>query len=536
MQGWGRKVRGWGFLSNFGCSRDGELYIWNMLQGTVRCDMKMVFSSGVRSVLAFLIVGALTGPALAGTNPPARLKVDDSALTREIRDRTSFSPIVKKVGPSVVNIYSTVVVKERSLRGLFGDDPTLRRFFGGDDSPRPSKAQSLGSGAIVTADGYILTANHVVEGAEKVKVALSSGEKEFEAKIIGTDSPTDIAVLKIDAKDLPPIAIGDSDKLEVGDTVLALGNPFELGRTVTQGIVSATGRGVGINAYEDFIQTDAAINMGNSGGPLIDAQGRLVGVNTMIFSRSGGFSGIGFAVPSNLARYVMDRLITEGKVTRGYLGLHLQPDLNGDLAKQFNLPNTEGALVTMVEPGSPAAKAGFKDGDFITEVNGKKVADMRQLRLIVSQTVPGSKVNAKVIRDGKPKAVTATVGQMPEGDLARDSRPRSSDRNQTETDALDGVEVTDLDTEARRQYNVPASVKGVLVTSVDENSNSADAGLHSGDVLVEIDRQPVNSASEAVTLSEKTKGDRILLRVWTPNPRGGSGNTHYLAVDNTKRK
>jgi serine protease Do len=497
--------------------------------------MKMAFSLGVRTALAFLIVWCFTAPASAGTNPPARLKVDDTPLNHEIRDRTSFSPVIKKVGPSVVNIYSTMIIKEKSMRGLFGDDPILRRFFG-DESPKPSKAQSLGSGAIVTSDGYILTANHVVDGAEKVKVALSSGEKEFEAKIIGTDAPTDIAVLKIDVKDLPAIVIGDSDKIEVGDTVLALGNPFELGRTVTQGIVSATGRGVGINIYEDFIQTDAAINMGNSGGPLIDAQGRLIGVNTMIFSRSGGFSGIGFAVPSNLARYVMDRLVTEGKVTRGYLGLHLQPDLNADLAKQFNLPNTEGALVTMVEPNSPAAKAGFKDGDFITEINGKKVTDMRQLRLLVSQTVPGAKVNAKVIRDGKPKAVLATVGQMPEGELARDGRPRSSERNQGETDALDGVEVTDVDADARHQYNIPSSVKGVLVTSVDENSNSADAGLHSGDVIVEIDRQAVSSASEAVTLSEKSKSDRILLRVWTPNPRGGPGSTRYLAVDNTKRK
>jgi serine protease Do len=536
VQGWGRNGAAGAFFLILVAAAMVNSISGTWFKERFGVDMKMVFSSGSRSAVAFLIVCAFTVPALAGTNPPAQLKVDDSGLNREIRDRTSFSPVVKKVGPSVVNIYSTVVIKEKSMRGLFGDDPTLRRFFG-DNSPKTSKAQSLGSGAIVTADGYILTANHVVESAEKVKVALASGEKEFEAKIIGTDAPTDIAVLKIDAKDLPTITVGDSDKLEVGDTVLALGNPFELGRTVTQGIVSATGRGVGINLYEDFIQTDAAINMGNSGGPLIDAQGRLIGVNTMIFSRSGGFSGIGFAVPSNLARYVMDRLITEGKVTRGYLGLHLQPDLNGDLARQFNLPNTEGALVTMVEPGSPAAKGGFKDGDFITEVNGKKVADMRQLRLIVSQTVPGSKVNAKLIRDGKPKTVTATVGQMPEGDLAKDgSRPRSSERNQGETDALDGVEVTDLDAEARQQYNIPSSVRGVLVTSVDENSNSADAGLHSGDVIVEIDRHPVNGASEAVTLSEKSKADRILLRVWTPNSRGGQGNTRYLTVDNTKRK
>src|SRR4051812_36832523 len=416
-----------------------EGYTDKGVQGMARLNMKKNFFLGVSSAAALL---ALSSYTFASTNAPARVKVDDTPLNREVKARTSFSPIIKRVGPSVVNIYSTMVLREKSTRGTIGDDP-FRRFFGEEpdnQKPRSMRSQSLGSGAIVSPDGYILTANHVVEGAEKVKVSLGSGEKEFDAKTVGTDPATDIAVLKIEANDLPPITIADSDKIEVGDAVLALGNPFELGRTVTLGIVSGTGRGgFGINAYEDFIQTDAAINMGNSGGPLVDAQGRLVGVNTMIFSRSGGFSGVGFAVPSNLARYVMDRLISEGKVTRGYLGLHLQPDLNGDLAKQFNLPNTEGALVTMVEPGSPAAKAGFKDGDFITEVNGKKVADMRQLRLIVSQTVPGSKLSANVVRDGKPRTVTATVGQMPEGDLAKEGRPRSSDRNQGEMDALDGV-------------------------------------------------------------------------------------------------
>jgi len=503
--------------------------------------MKMIFVFVVRTVFVVLAVPAMTAITFGTTNPPARLRVDESPLNREVKARTSFSPVIKKVGPSVVNIYSTMTVKQRSMRDLFGDDPTFRRFFGedpgGQRQPRSFKAQSLGSGAIVTADGYILTANHVVEGADRVKVALGSGEKEFEAKVIGTDSPTDIAVLKIDANELPSITIGDSDKLEVGDTVLAVGNPFELGRTVTAGIVSATSRGVGINIYEDFIQTDAAINMGNSGGPLIDAQGRLVGVNTMIFSRSGGFSGIGFAVPSNLARYVMDRLITEGKVTRGYLGVRLQPDVTPDLARQFNLPDINGALVTTVEPGSPAAKAGLKEGDFVTEFNAKKVADMRQLRLMVSETSPGSKVNLKIIRDGKERNLSATLGQMSEELLAGGS-PRQGNRNQSETDALDGVEVTDLDAQTRKQFNIPSSVHGVLVSSVDESSNSAEAGLHSGDVITEINRQPVNSANEAVTLSEKIKGDRILLRVWSPGLRGssGGGGPHYLTVDNTKRK
>jgi serine protease Do len=256
----------------------------------------------------------------------------------------------------------------------------------------------------------------------------------------------------------------------------------------------------------------------------------------MISSRSSGFSGGGFAVPSNLARYVMDRLITEGRVTRGYLGLRLQPDMSPDLAREFNLPDANGALVTMVEPGSPAAKAGFKDGDFVTEFNGKKVVDMRQLRLMVSQTPPGSKASMKVIREGKQKNLTTTVAPMPEGLFAAEGGPRSSNRGQTEKDALDGVEVTDLDAQARKQFHIPGSIRGVLVTSVDEDSNSAEAGLRTGDVVVEINRQPVTGANEAVTMSEKAKGDRILLRVWSADPQGGAGGTRYLTVDNTKRK
>jgi serine protease Do len=494
--------------------------------------MKKGFWVFVRSLVTVITLLGWEFDTCAGTNPPARIKLDDSPLNREIKDRTSFAPVIKRVGPSVVTINSIMTTKGRSTRNIFGDDPTLRRFFG--ETP-PSKTQSLGSGAIVTADGYILTANHVVDGADKVKVAINSGEKEFEAKIIGTDVATDVAVLKIDAKDLPTIVFGDSDKLEVGDSVLALGNPFELGRTVTSGIVSATGRGVGINAYEDFIQTDAAINMGNSGGPLIDAQGRLVGVNTMIFSRSGGFSGIGFAVPSNLARYVMDRLVTEGKVTRGYLGLYLQQDLTPDLAKQFDLPNINGALITMVKPGSPAAKSGFKEGDFVTEFNGKKITDMRQLRLIVSETSPGTKVNVRVIREGKAQTLSTTVGQMPEDAFARDGGSGSTPHSQGETDALDGVEVTDLDQQTRRQAGIPQNIHGVLVSSVDENSNSADAGLRPGDVILEINHHPVSTANEAVTMSEQAKGDHILLRVWTAAGRG-EGATRYLTIDNTKRK
>jgi serine protease Do len=494
---------------------------------------------GSLSVLITLQAASLGGaaPASAEANPAPRLTIQDTPINRELKAATSVAPVVKKVAPSVVNIYSTVTVHERPNQ-LF-NDPLFRRFFGeqfgGQTQPRSHREQSLGSGVIVSPDGYILTANHVVEGAEKVKVALASGEKEFDAKVIGADPATDTAILKVDAKNLPAITIADSDKLEVGDVVLAVGNPFGVGQTVTMGIVSALGRGgFGINNYENFIQTDAAINPGNSGGPLVDAEGRLVGINTWIFSQTGGFQGLGFAVPINMARYVMERLISDGKIARGYLGLWLQPELTLELAKQFNLPNLNGALVTTVDPESPAGKAGFKEGDFVTEFNGKKVKDMRQLRLMVSQTAPGRKVMVRFLRDGKEKTLSATLGEMPKEELARGSQKQPGEHGESKTDALDGVEVTDLDAQARREADIPNNVRGAIVTKVDENSNSAEAGLQAGDVIVEINHEPVRTADDAVALSEKVKGERILLRVWRSGE--GRGGMLFLSVDNTKRK
>jgi serine protease Do len=472
-------------------------------------------------------------PASAKTNGLPRLTIEETPIKRDLKAATSVAPVVKKVAPSVVNIYSTVTIRERPNPML--NDPLFRRFFGedfgGQGQPRTRRQQSLGSGVIVSPDGYILTANHIVEGADKVKVSLASGEKEFDARIVGTDPSTDTAVLKVDGKNLPAITLADSDKLEVGDVVLAVGNPFEVGQTVTMGIISALGRGgFGINNYENFIQTDAAINPGNSGGPLVDAEGRLVGINTWIISRSGGSQGLGFAVPINMARYAMERLISDGKVARGFLGLHLQGEMTPGLAKEFNLPNMNGALVTAVDLDTPAGEAGFKEGDFVTEFNGQKVKDMRQFRLMVSQTAPGRKVTLKIVRDGKEKTLTATLGEFPKEMLARDGQMQPGDRRQPKTDALDGVEVSDLDAQARREGDVPEKVRGALVTKVEEDSNAAEAGLHAGDVIVEIDRQPVRSADEAVAASEKAKDDRIRLRVW----RGGE--MLFLSVDNTKRK
>jgi serine protease Do len=301
------------------------------------------------------------------------------------------------------------------------------------------------------------------------------------------------------------------------------------------GIVSALGRGgFGINNYENFIQTDAAINLGNSGGPLVDAEGRLVGINTWIISGSGGSQGLGFAVPINMARYAMERLISDGKVARGYLGLLLQQEMTPGLAKQLNLPNMNGALVTEVVEDSPAGKAGIIQGDFVTEFNGQKVKDMRQFRLMVSQTAPGKKVTLRILRDGKEKTITATLGEMSKEALAGSDQEQSGKRGQSKTDALDGVEVADLDAQARREADIPGNVRGALVTKVDQDSNSAEAGLRAGDVITEIERKPVRNANEAVAASEKVKGDRILLRVW----RGGEGRGGmlFLSVDNIKRK
>jgi serine protease Do len=479
------------------------------------------------------------------TNPPAKLNIDEKSINRELRAPISFAPVAKLVAGSVVNIYSTMTIHEKAPQNPFSNDPFLRQFFGDQFDrmqPRDRKAQGLGSGVIVSADGYILTANHVVEGADTVKVALADGEREFDAKVIGTDPPSDLAVLRINAKKpLPAITLADSDKLQVGDMVLAIGNPFAVGQTVTMGIISALQRGgFGISGYEDFIQTDAAINPGNSGGALVDVEGRLVGINTAIMSRSGGFQGVGFAVPVNMARFVMDRLIESGKVVRGYLGISIQA-LTPELAKEFNLPDeSSGVLVGGLTPNSSAGRAGLEDGDVIIEFNAKKVTDPRSLQLLVAQMPPGSKVTLRVLRGTsgrKPgeKTLTATLAELPQETLAGRGSNKPEDGNQQTADALDGVEVTDVDTATRRQLQIPRNVQGALVVNVDPDSTSAQGGLAQGDVILEINHQHVRTADDAVALSQKVKADRVLLRVWS-RPDSGAGGTHYLVVDNSQHK
>jgi serine protease Do len=380
----------------------------------------------------------------------------------------------------------------------------------------------VGSGVIVTKDGYILTNDHVVDGANEVKVTLNDG-RILKAKVVGRDPKSDLAVIKIDANDQPAITFAESSQCEVGDVVLAVGNPFAMGQSVTMGIISATGRAsMGLD-YEDFIQTDAAINPGNSGGALVDAEGRLIGINTAIYSRSGGNQGVGFAIPTDLAKGVMVSLIEHGKVTRGYLGLRPQ-DVTPLLAKEFNLKNDRGALVAEVEPNSPAEKAGLKSGDVILDFNGHKVADARHLRLEVAEAPPGDRVPVEVLRDGVTKTLEVKVKELPGTEEVAGNSSSHSDSS----DTLQGVGVEDIDAQGRQQLKIPDNVKGAVVTEVAPNSASAEAGLQPGDVITEINHHSVSSANDAVRLTEHAKEKTTLLHVWSKQ------GTHYMVVDESK--
>lgn len=500
--------------------------------------MKRFFEKTSSRLAVLVIAGTL---AIAGTTlaisgkedkkpaPKLHIPVDNRPVQRVAPERNSFAPVVKQVSPGVVKVFTTAKVEPAAYPGSAPMDDLMRRFFGTPFGPRGQqpygmpRQRGVGSGVIATKDGYILTNNHVVENAEVVNVTLSDG-RELTAKVIGRDPKTDIAVIKVDGKELPTVPMADSDQVEVGDMVLAIGNPFGIGQTVTMGIVSATGRGnMGLD-YEDFIQTDAAINPGNSGGALVDVEGRLIGINTAILSRSGGNQGIGFAIPSNLAREVMHSLITDGHVTRGYLGVLIQ-DITPALAKQFELDGVKGALVGDVTPNSPAAKAGIKSGDVIVEFNGKPVAQSRQLKLAVGLSKPGQTIPVKISRDGSAKTVQVTIKSLPENNEVAQNSSHGED-----TGVLTGVAVDDLTSEMRSELRVPASVKGALVVEVAPDSAAAEAGLQRGDIIQEINRKPVRDAQGLVELTRKAEDKATLLRVWR------EGSSRFVVVDETHSK
>ena len=453
-------------------------------------------------------------------NPPLNLKIDSAQVNRDQTLTRSFAPTIQKVGPSVVQVGVT------SKRNL-SEDPDMdffRRFFGNRGfgtipGPGTQIQRGLGSGVIVSADGYILTNNHVVENASEIEVTLNDG-RHFAGKVIGTDPKTDIALIKINAANLPVISLADSDGVEVGDVVLAIGNPFGIGQTVTEGIVSATHRAALGNMDEDFIQTDAAINPGNSGGALVDADGRLIGINTAILSGSGGNQGIGFAVPSNLTRWVTDSLVKTGRVDRGFLGVTIQ-SLTPDLATAFKVQRTNGALVSDVVSGGPADRAGIKSGDVIINFNDTAVEDSRQLKLRVAETPPGSKVSLVIDRSGEQKTLNLTVEKLPEENAAREQSPSSG----TKHESLAGVGVTDLDQNLRSELKAPQSLRGAVVSEVSPDSAAYTAGMRAGDVILEINHKPINNAQDAIAATQNPTSNQTLVKVWS------NGGSRYLTVD-----
>jgi serine protease Do len=433
----------------------------------------------------------------------------------------TFSRVVAFAAPSIVSITAT-------RRGWSGGQPgaqpavpqtpeeQLHHFFGDGDQNLAPQGPSLGSGVIVSSDGLIVTNSHVIEGAEDIKVVLSSGT-ELPAKVVGRDPKTDIAVIKVDARGLPAAIFADSSKMSIGDVVLALGNPFGLGQTVTMGIISATGRGnIGLEDYEDFIQTDAAINPGNSGGALVNTDGQVLGINTAILSRNGGNQGIGFAVPSNLAHQVMLSLIQNGRVPRGYLGVTVQ-DVTPALAKQFGV-DPLGALVSDVVKDGPGAAGGLRAGDVIVGFAGHPVHDSRTLRLQAGQTPPDLAVPVQLRRQGKIVAAEVTMREIQDGVAAPAIAATAPPR------ALAGAVLEDITADFHAKLEIPGEVRGALVTAIERGSPAYDSGLRPGDVVQEVDRRPVASAHEAWKAVSGARSPDLLLRVWE------GGTSHYLVI------
>jgi serine protease Do len=422
-----------------------------------------------------------------------------------------YTKVADAVVPSVVSITTTKTVSHR-----MPVDP-LELFFGrrfSDENPAQQKVTSLGSGVIVSKEGHIVTNNHVLNGTDDVTVQLSDG-RQSKAKIVGTDGQIDLAVLKIDLENLTPLPIGDSDKVRVGQIVMAIGNPFGLDESVSQGIISAKDRRAMNDSQLEFFQTDTAINPGNSGGPLVNIRGEVIGINTAIYSESGGNQGIGFAIPSNVVRAAMNSIISKGRVIRGYLGVGIQP-VTTDIAEQFKLTSARGALVTDVTPGSPAEKAGIIRGDVIRKVNGYEVKDTIALVNRIAEADIGSKLTIDLVRDGETKTVNAQVVEQPADLVARLSRNQSQNQNSPDPSGgpqntlFAGIEVQNLTQRLRNEANVPPNVNGVIVTRVDPTSSIADQ-LKPGDVIEQINRQPVSNVDDFQSIVGQLDSDRPVM-------------------------
>jgi len=478
--------------------------------------------TGVAVAAAAMLMAGAAWHGLAADQPTATKAA--ATVTTPIAHaiaagRDSYADVVSVAAPAVVTIRTSGKAKV-SPTGFEGQDPDdlLRRFFGdqfgrGQRTPRSQRTRALGSGVIVTTDGYILTNNHVVENADDIKVDLND-DRTVTAKLVGTDKPSDLALLKIDAADLHPVALGNSDVVKVGDVVLALGNPLGVGQTVTMGIISAKGRstGVGDGDYEDFLQTDAPINHGNSGGALVNTKGELVGINSQILSSNDGNIGIGFAIPANMAKNVMEQLRTKGKVTRSQLGVTVQT-VTSDLADSLGLKQAHGAIVSSVAQGSAAERAGVKRGDVIELFNGQAVHDTNTLRNRVAEAGPGSTAELVIVRDGIEKKLSVKLDEANPEKLARGRGGREDDSAAPDDKAALGVSVAPLTPELRDRARAPKDVQGLVVENVNPDGRAAAAGIQPGDIIQEVNRQPVKSVDDLRSALKKTTDKPTLLLV-----------------------
>jgi len=449
--------------------------------------------NAMNSRILVLLAAGLTMPSLAAAQPAF--------------GPNTIADVAERVTPGVVSI-ATKRTRHMAPDNPFSRHPMFREFFFGPGRERPQQEMGAGSGVVVSPDGYIVTNNHVIDGADLIKVVFSDG-REHTAKLIGTDKPSDVALIKIEARGLPHLTFGDSDRLRLGEFVLAIGNPFGVGQTVTMGIVSAKGRAnIGIVDYENFIQTDAAINPGNSGGALVNLEGQLVGINTAILSRSGGAQGIGFAVPSKMVRPILDQIREFGRVRRGWLGVAIQ-DLSPELATSLGLGETQGVLISDVMGDGPAAKAGMKERDIVTKVNGQPVKTSAELRNRIALLGPSATASLSVLRDGKAFELSVKLDEKKDGD-AEPSAPTGKD------ELGFGLGVQPLTPEIREQLEAPPRIEGVVVSDVEPGSPAAEAGLRPGDILTSVNRRDVKTPEElTAALATQTKA---LLRVY----RGGS--------------
>jgi Do/DeqQ family serine protease len=456
--------------------------------------------AGIGAVLVALVAIAGYNIGLA-QSPSALVSAQSAARTADTPrfkggdSTTSYAPVVDAVAPAVVTV--RVEKKASIVPTQFPEDDDLFRFFGRQfQLPRQQRMphqSGLGSGVVTSPDGYILTNNHVIDGADQVRVELPD-KRTFDAKVVGADPASDVAVLKIDASNLPTVSIGDSNQVRVGDVVLAIGNPLGVGQTVTMGIISAKGRatGVGDGSYEDFLQTDAPINQGNSGGALVNVKGELVGINSQIVTPTGGNIGLGFAIPSNMAREVMSQLKTDGHVQRGKLGVAVQ-SVNSDLAASLKLSSTNGALVSNVQSGSPAARAGIEQGDVITAINGEKVSDSNALRNRIAATKPGSTVDLEVVRNGKTQNLRATLAAL---EPARERASRGDRDSDGPEFGPTGMAVEPLTPQVARELGLSRQKEGVVVRDVDPDGIAASAGLQPGDVISQVNGEAVKTPTE----------------------------------------